>query len=537
METKEKYCENCGDKLSEDDLFCPACGEKCSEVEVSKSVKYTKEIVPAIKNTDTIKNVSSTNNKKLIKAIITIMAFCVIAITIFLKVNKNSEKTEQSNSEFKNNVEQSNNPYGARFNATLSEFEENFKSKSKDLTDGEITLADYKNSESTAIGLSGDKLILEEYIFKNNMGYSLEVMLEDESKKVFACMYMSEKNKESAKQEDVASCSLAALTDIDLNRSRELLEYIYSQGHGSYNYNNILVKYVEPERHEDYDCIAIWSISTEVLNENIEEVVPNVGIINYITDQSLKENSSKPVKNITDDSYSSQFDENLSLYIGNWQDSDNDVYEKGGTLLEIKSIENKDITFSLTKVFSNGNVLTFVDDINAIIENNEADFTYTDSRGNSGEGTLKFKDNTITAILTTTQKGEDSTYAADTNAILHKSDASLQQNSVNTESNEYIFPDSNVRYLSESEVMAIDPSLLVYARNEIFARHGRMFDDPEVKSYFESKSWYNGTIPGAEFDSTVVNSLNDYEKANVEVIKNVEVLQKDFEGQRNWNGV
>lgn len=180
-------------------------------------------------------------------------------------------------------------------------------------------------------------------------------------------------------------------------------------------------------------------------------------------------------------------------------------------------------------------MLTFVDDINATITNNEADFTFTDSRGNAGEGTLKFKDNAVTAIFTTTQKGEDSTYSADVNAVLHRSEATSQTNNQNSLSDDFIFPDSNTRYLSRDEVMAIDPSMLVFARNEIFARYGRMFDDPSIQDYFNSKSWYSGTTPGEQFDTTVMNNLNSYEKANVEVIKEVEVLQKDFAGQRNWN--
>lgn len=100
---------------------------------------------------------------------------------------------------------------------------------------------------------------------------------------------------------------------------------------------------------------------------------------------------------------------------------------------------------------------------------------------------------------------------------------------------EYIFPDSNARYLSQEEVMAIDPSLLVFARNEIFARHGRMFEDQTLQDYFNNLSWYKGTISGSEFDTTVINDMNSYEKANIDMIKEVEILQEDFAEQRNWN--
>ena len=32
------------------------------------------------------------------------------------------------------------------------------------------------------------------------------------------------------------------------------------------------------------------------------------------------------------------------------------------------------------------------------------------------------------------------------------------------------------------------------ARNEILARHGRIFNSDDLKTYFEGKSWYSGTV-------------------------------------------
>lgn len=57
------------------------------------------------------------------------------------------------------------------------------------------------------------------------------------------------------------------------------------------------------------------------------------------------------------------------------------------------------------------------------------------------------------------------------------------------------------------------------ARNEIFARHGRKFDDAQLQSYFESKSWYNGTIDPDDFSESM---LSEIEKKNIELIKKYE---------------
>ena len=85
---------------------------------------------------------------------------------------------------------------------------------------------------------------------------------------------------------------------------------------------------------------------------------------------------------------------------------------------------------------------------------------------------------------------------------------------------EFIFPDSDKKYLSEDEVRAKTVGDLMVGRNEIFARHGYMFEDAGLKSHFESTSWYQGTVDSSEFNSEQV--FNEFEKKNVELIKKVE---------------
>ena len=82
----------------------------------------------------------------------------------------------------------------------------------------------------------------------------------------------------------------------------------------------------------------------------------------------------------------------------------------------------------------------------------------------------------------------------------------------NTE--DYIFPNSSSVLLTDSE--------LRIGRNEILARHGRRFNDQTLQQYFDSKSWYNGTISPDEFDANLDSRLNDVERANIEIIKKYE---------------
>lgn len=87
---------------------------------------------------------------------------------------------------------------------------------------------------------------------------------------------------------------------------------------------------------------------------------------------------------------------------------------------------------------------------------------------------------------------------------------------------EYILPQSSSKPLSSSEISSLTLRELNYARNEVFARHGRRFHSAELQSYFNSKSWYSGTISPENFDENYLSTLNSVEKANVEALKKEE---------------
>ncbi len=85
---------------------------------------------------------------------------------------------------------------------------------------------------------------------------------------------------------------------------------------------------------------------------------------------------------------------------------------------------------------------------------------------------------------------------------------------------QYIFPDSNSRYLSEEEVRAVETDRLFIGRNELFARHGYIFQDEGLQQHFNSMPWYSGTVTAEQFNADAV--FNDFEKKNAELIKRIE---------------
>lgn len=87
---------------------------------------------------------------------------------------------------------------------------------------------------------------------------------------------------------------------------------------------------------------------------------------------------------------------------------------------------------------------------------------------------------------------------------------------------DYILPQSSSTYITESDLHGLSAYDCRIARNEIYARHGRMFKDAALQEYFNSKSWYTPTIPADSFQESM---LNEYEKANKDVILQYERAQ------------
>ncbi len=86
------------------------------------------------------------------------------------------------------------------------------------------------------------------------------------------------------------------------------------------------------------------------------------------------------------------------------------------------------------------------------------------------------------------------------------------------EDNDYILPDSDKKYLSAEDIKNLSKDELAIARNEIFARHGYVFKMEEYKNYFKSKTWYKEN----PLFSVSESELNEYEKANINLIKSYE---------------
>lgn len=77
----------------------------------------------------------------------------------------------------------------------------------------------------------------------------------------------------------------------------------------------------------------------------------------------------------------------------------------------------------------------------------------------------------------------------------------------------FIFPNSGSALLDQRDVEALSDSDLTYAINEIYARHGYIFQKAELREYYGQFSWYAGKIPSAEFSTDCFNQTEQQNMA------------------------
>lgn len=99
---------------------------------------------------------------------------------------------------------------------------------------------------------------------------------------------------------------------------------------------------------------------------------------------------------------------------------------------------------------------------------------------------------------------------------------------VYVETDAYIFPNSAEDFISYNDMKEKTDEELRLGRNEIYARHGRIFASTDLQEYFSQKTWYKGTIQADQFTDAMLSKM---EQNNVAIIRNVE-FQRKIAGDR-----
>lgn len=100
----------------------------------------------------------------------------------------------------------------------------------------------------------------------------------------------------------------------------------------------------------------------------------------------------------------------------------------------------------------------------------------------------------------------------------------IKGNDLYFEMYQFVCPMSKTREIPDEVLANLMPRQLLYARNEIYARHGRIFTNQHLKERFEGFSWYLPAIEPEDFDESI---LSDVEKKNIEKIVALEKQYKE----------
>ena len=237
--------------------------------------------------------------------------------------------------------------------------------------------------------------------------------------------------------------------------------------------------------------------------------------INNVKDSSIK---------LTNASYSTTYGElfGKSITNGKWdyfkEDGEKLVQVKGdykdpgsGSSFPVIVQFNVDDGVKLSCVAVNGVAYSLADSENFIT------LMYIAYYGTDDEKNSAYDDPNANVLTTeaTTQATTQATTEATTQATTQATTEATTQATTEEEKNEYMLKNSSSEYLAVSDIAGMSKEQCRIARNEIYARHGRLFDDPELQAYFNSCSWYSGYIAPSDFDESV---LNDYERSNLELI-------------------
>ena len=105
-----------------------------------------------------------------------------------------------------------------------------------------------------------------------------------------------------------------------------------------------------------------------------------------------------------------------------------------------------------------------------------------------------------------------------------KDEVEKEREAAEQENSDYILPMSSERELTEADIADIedDAWMLKLARNEIYARHGRMFKDESIQEYFDSKDWYEPKYTADEFERDHKDLISKLEAKNATFIQEYE---------------
>lgn len=207
----------------------------------------------------------------------------------------------------------------------------------------------------------------------------------------------------------------------------------------------------------------------------------------------------------------------------------------GLATINVYNISQDSISFYFSQANPQGTSVCEAD-VSAEVAGNAAQLSFTDSQGNYASGSVTFDNGQLYLHIQTDERVEGISVSPSVNCIMVRERPQVsyqptptpipQETQTQGQTGDYYFADSNSRYLTDEELQNYSSSDLELAKNEIYARHGRQFVTQRISDYFNSKSWYQGTVDPDTFDAQQDQIFNEYELANISKIAQWEEIKR-----------
>ena len=235
------------------------------------------------------------------------------------------------------------------------------------------------------------------------------------------------------------------------------------------------------------------------------------------------------------------------VYTGNWSNdgrTHDQILSEGGVELSCTITESNRLTGTLFAQQEMTERFAVVEDISGEIEQNELLFDYADDGwGNSGTLHMQFRNDSIyVEILNYCEADGGSDYGiSGYYELIRENEAESREkeleNTIDERSqyyrasayyleivdywenvreardvsnvNEPLFATNKQYYTKEN--FENEPKLVIHlAKNEIYARYGRMFNNQDLQEYFDGLDWYIPTTSPDDFDDSVFSKVEKY---------------------------
>ncbi len=199
---------------------------------------------------------------------------------------------------------------------------------------------------------------------------------------------------------------------------------------------------------------------------------------------------------------------NLMEYIGDWYIQN--INNAGFSIL----VEDGTYFVSASAAYNNGNYLVMIDPVPLNLSGNIASAEYDDDgRGHHGTIQLEFQKDVLYATVTAIAGEWGDQWDMAMEDELCTRTAPYFEDDTSDSGDDY-WLDS--QYINEGLLSEATREDIMWTRNEIYARHGYIFQDKEIQSIFEATDWY---IPNPYYSDDL---LNEIEHVNIDILVSYE---------------